>query len=385
MKDEKRISRRQLLRDAAGAATLASVGGISACFPDVGGEWISVDPLCTDTGDGGLETEAGSGANASQSASLSTSEDAGRPTSTVVEIYRADSMVDAATGTGSAKKGVVQPDKVQLMLDAALSELAGGADNPWPVLLPDYRPGMRIGLKVNCLNAYLPTSPALVLAIVTSLKSRLGVDPSNIIVWDRRLDELSRNLGYTSAELGGAQLLGTVNSVEDPSGPGYTKKPLCGVVAGQVPRLSRIHTELTDITINCPVLKTHGVSGVTAALKNIYGIIDIPGNYHGALLQTALPQLYALPLIGKRIRLTIVDALTAVLKGDTSDRPNGYPRRILAATDPVAMDAYALALVNQLRSELGYSTPVDEKLTKWIANAESLGIGSANYTLSRLS
>jgi len=165
-------------------------------------------------------------------------------TPTVVEVLNQDS-VNASS--------IIQPDVVAEMFDAGLTALAqqaaqfnatlpapnagalesaadtsgadGGAedadagtwgvgsdpDNPWRVLLPKYRPGMRIGLKVNCLNQWVVTSPALVHAIVVSLRDKLGVDPAKIVVWDRRLDELNRHGKYSADDLAGAQLLGTRN------------------------------------------------------------------------------------------------------------------------------------------------------------------------------
>jgi uncharacterized protein (DUF362 family) len=265
------------------------------------------------------------------------------------------------------------------MIDTALTSLAGGADNPWPTLLPTYQTGMRIGLKVNCLNSKLPTSPAVVRAIIRSLTTKLGVDPSTIVVWDRRLDELINAGKYTAEDLQGAQMVGTVNSTTDASGPGYYGNAACSVVEGSTPKLSRILTRDTDITINCPVLKSHGVSGVTGALKNIYGIIDIPGNYHDNL-PTALPALYNLPAIRNSIKLTIIDALQAVTMKDTQDPPDATPKRILASTDPIALDRYALDLVNQLRATHSVK-PIEGPLVGWLDRAYELGLGAASYSL----
>ena len=159
---------------------------------------------------------------------------------------------------------------------------------------------------------------------------------------------------------------------------------MCGRIAGKSPRLSRILTDLTDFTVNCPVLKTHGVSGVTGALKNIYGIIHNPGDYHGSLL-TALPALYRLPPIRNRIRLTVIDALIAVTTGGTSSPPDTVPRRILVSQDPLAADSYALKLVNQLRAEKNLNlAEVDPSVTTWLQNGFELGLGTLRYQLRAL-
>jgi hypothetical protein len=212
--------------------------------------------------------------------------------------------------------------------------------------------------------------------------------PGNILVWDRRLDELTGAGKYTDAHLQGARLVGTVNSTTDPGGPGYSETSF-GTFQGSTPRLSRVLVDETDLTINLPVLKTHGQSGVTGALKNIYGIIDIPGSYHtdsrtGADLQTALPTLYAIPAIRRSIKLTIVDALRAVTNGDTASPPDAQPARIFGSLDPVALDSYARDLINDLRAsrKLG---PVDETQLQWIENAYAMGLGTKTYNLVSLS
>jgi uncharacterized protein (DUF362 family) len=116
-------------------------------------------------------------------------------------------------------------------------------------------------------------------------------------------------------------------------------------------------------------------------LKNIYGIIDIPGKYHKPI-QTALPALYALPAIRNSISLTIVDGLVGIINGDTDSINVAAIRRILLAQDPVAMDGYALDLVNQLRNASDPPVPpVEADLVTYIARAEALGLGTTKYSL----
>jgi uncharacterized protein (DUF362 family) len=304
----------------------------------------------------------------------------------VVTIQRDDSI-------DSAGKSLAQPqlEAVEGMINAVLTTLADGADNPWSVILPGITNCTRIGLKVNCLNSYLPTSPAVVRAIIKSLQAHHpDLCPGNIIVWDRRLDELNGAGKYTSDHLQGAHLVGTLNSTTDSKGPGYSNQSF-GNFQGKTPRLSRILLEQTDVTINLPVLKMHGQSGVTAALKNIYGIIDIPGEYHtsperGTDLQTALPALYAIPPIRDGIKLTIVDTLRTVVNGNTDSMSDAKPGRIFGSLDPLAVDYYALDLLNQMRAAHRPSLPpIDSELTQWLDKAYAMGLGAKSYKLVSLS
>jgi hypothetical protein len=352
-------TRRDFLRGTVGAAAGASLIGLGGCFPDVGGSWAALTAACVDEDPVVPVTEAGR----------------------VVEVVREDSVLQVTDPGSGAGRLEVQAAAMRPMLDAALAALTDGAAQPWSVLLPEVGAATRIGIKVNCLNQQLPTSVALVRALVDSLREGLGITPDRLVVWDRRLDELTL-CGFT-AESVGAPVRGTVNSITDGGGPGYTAA-ICGVVEGQAPRFSRILTDLTDLTINCPVLKTHRVSGVTAAFKNIYGIIDNPGDYHDNLV-TALPALYRLPPIRRAIRLSLCDALLAVTRGGTSDPPDATPRRVLLARDPLALDRYALDLVNGIRATaqppLG---AVDAKVTGWLQGAADLGLGSLQYELQTI-
>jgi uncharacterized protein (DUF362 family) len=372
------LTRREILAGAASAAAAASLGGVAGCFPNVGGTWPDGAVVSTC---GCSPPDGGSGIAENQSPSPVTG------ASTVVAIQRDDSI--DATG-----KSLAQPqlDAVQKMVDAVLSTLAGGAANPWSVLLPNMGVCTRIGLKVNCLSGYFPTSPAVVRAIIKNLQTNTAVCPGNIIVWDRRLDELKNAGQYTDEHLQGAQLLGTIAAAKDWHGPKYSSEHF-GTVQGLTPRLSRILTEMTDVTINCPVLKSHNQSGITAAMKNVFGIIDIPGSFHTAKdgsvhLPTALPAIYNIPQIRNSIKLTIVDALQAVVQGDTASPVDRFPGRIFASTDPLALDRYALDVINQLRANPPHNqkpaAPVAGDIIGWLEHAYQLGIGTKDYNLVTL-
>ncbi|MBS1149000.1 MAG: hypothetical protein H6Q89_698 [Myxococcaceae bacterium] len=340
-------SRRVVLTGAAGVA-------VAGCFPDAGGTWPLKGDSCTDA----LARTPVEGSSA------------------VVEVRSDDAVIVDPT----TQRATIAGEVVEKMLAAALLELVPQG-NPWAVLLPDATAATRIGLKVNVLNEQCATSVALTKALVASLRTWLGLPAENVLVWDRRLDELQR-VGFTD-EAVGAKVVGTWRSAADRSGPGYGT-PTCGTVAGKAPRLSKILTELTDLTINVPVLKTHAICGVTAALKNIYGIIDNPGDYHQNL-NTALPELYRLPPIRSRLRFTVLDALIDVTTGGTSDPPDAVPRRLVLGADPLALDSHALTLADALRAEknLGLK-PIDRGAMGWLQQAYEQGLGTLEYRLTEL-
>lgn len=384
----KEVTRRQLLREAAGLAAAASAGAVVACslddaFPNAGGQWAtSVDPLCAGGSEDGEAAETstlGGGANTDSGPSTLTS--------TVVAVQASSSAMQNANGSVSIDAAVVQE-----MVDGALSSLAGDIENPWSVLLPDYKAGMRIGLKVNGLNPHLGTHAEVVSAVINSLATHLNVNPAEqVLVWEMYLDYMTRLPGYSSEAFGGAKIVGTLNSSTAQGGgggPGYRQDP-CANIPGlfsSSPRLSTILVDETDLTINMPVLKTHAaVSGVTGALKNSYGMIDTPSSYHIPFTAEALPAIYGMAPIRQSIRLTILDGLQAVINGQTSDFPNDLPKTLLMSRDPVALDAYVVDFINQRRAAaVPPYDPLDTTLLGWLPNAERLGLGTQNYQLLSL-
>jgi hypothetical protein len=267
------------------------------------------------------------------------------------------------------------------MLIAGLNELAGETDikQAWKTLIPDFSQTMRIGLKLNCLSSKLYNAKSLLLALIDSLVNDLGADSSRIWVWDRRTDELTRSK-LTETELG-VKVAGTVASTKDPSGPGYEQQTEC--ILTQQTHLSKILTQETDITINLPLLKTHNVSAMTGSMKNTYGCIDNPGDFH-ANLNEDLPAIYRLDPIHKHVRLHITDALKAVTKGDTTDYPDDIPARILLSTDPVAVDSQALNLINSLRTQNPNLQPLPTEKLEWLDNAAKLNLGTSNVEEKKL-
>jgi hypothetical protein len=407
LSDQRGRTRREILADAAKAAAAASAAGLAGCFPSVGGKWPPPSP------------DAGAQCSNPDGGATESSEPPRAVTPAVVEVFREDSLAPGS-------KTILQPPVIAEMLDAGLLALArqvkmlsseqaqdggvadagepqdalldGDLDNPWKVLLPSYQAGQTIGIKVNCLGV-VATSPALVRALIASLRDKLGVDPGKIVVWDRYLSDLTGNGKYTSEDLAGARMYGTLTrgvdeekgeNQDDPNftdGHGYGDT-ICSVPKGQLesgtgpgryPRVTRIVTHETALTINCLAFKSHNVSGITGALKSVYGIIDNPGHYHKDF-DVVAPPLYAIPAVRKSISLIICDAIRGVLSGPPSGPSNCIPRRILLAQDPVAMDSYIHVLLNQLRAAIG-SGPIVPSPDPWLDKAASMGLGTRGYQL----
>ena len=353
------IDRRDFL---VGSASLALVAGLG-CSDD-GGKAAGAP-------DGALPDAPGDGPSDIPKEAAASCSDTPQPLAAPSGPARVVEVHDESAVTSSGFDAV----KVKAMVLAGIKELAGETDvkQAWKTLIPDFLPSMRIGLKVNCLNANLYNSNEVMLALIETLTADLGADSQNIWVWDRRTDELIRSK-LTESTLG-VKCAGTLVSTGDPSGPGYESQAEC--VIDRETHLSKILTTETDITINLALLKTHNVSGITGALKNVYGCIDNPGSYHSGF-NSYMPALYRLDNLRKPFRLHITEGLKAVTKGDTTDYPDAAPGRLLFSQDPLALDYHSLQLVNTLRTQNPNIKPLPTDKVAWVDEAARLNLGTKN-------
>jgi hypothetical protein len=70
---------------------------------------------------------------------------------------------------------------VQSMLDEAIQAFTKGGG--WPSLIPSYKTGQTVGIKVNCQMPLVSTQWKVVAAIVKGLVG-MGIPQNNIVVWD---------------------------------------------------------------------------------------------------------------------------------------------------------------------------------------------------------
>jgi len=232
-----------------------------------------------------------------------------------------------------------------LMLDRALQSFfdCDSAIEAWKRVV---KPGEVVGLKVNCLAGRgNSTSVALVEAICERLQ-QAGITRNHIVVWDRLNQDLESAGFHVAERPDRIRFIGNDAS-------GYENELAVYGSAGSL--MSQNLTRVCDAVINLPVLKDHGIAGVTLALKSMFGAIHNPNKYHVNVGDPYVADVYMLPPIRQKVRLHICDAITAQYEGGPSYMPQWcWPYNgLIVARDPVALDYTGWQIIEQKRAEKG--------------------------------
>ncbi|TKJ39125.1 hypothetical protein CEE37_11950 [candidate division LCP-89 bacterium B3_LCP] len=257
--------------------------------------------------------------------------------------YRVVVVKDTSAHQGS----VISTDITQVMMDEAIRRYTGMLDlsDAYKILFPGINSESTIGIKVNSINTDLSTQPGVVEALVNGLQNMIvGGNPfpaNNIIIWDRDTTELQA-AGYTvNTGPTGVRCFGT-NEV----GFNTNINLYC---AETIQHPSRILTDYINYHINFSVLKNAVGAGLTMALKNNYGCIDMPGDLHGNNCNPGIPA------VNQQIRdeLNVVESLFIVdgIFGCTSGGPMGPPNMIydgiILGQDRVAVDSIGRTILEE--------------------------------------
>jgi len=248
-------------------------------------------------------------------------------------------------------------------LGKAMAALTGKKEGPtaWKSL---FKADDVVGIKVNCLfGRSVSTRPEVVNAIIAGLKFA-GVKESNIIVWDRSSKDLAKS-GFTVNKNGP----GVLYWADDGD---WGEEVTNGSFHG---RISKLFGRIT-VLINAPVVKHHSIPGISCALKNHYGSINNPGDLHANHADPYIADLNAIPQIKDKTRLIVADALRPQADGGPGRNPSAQWNyySLLVGTDPLAVDAEALRIIEEGRKQQGMGDLSGR--TKWLATAADRGVGT---------
>ena len=121
-----------------------------------------------------------------------------------------------------------------------------------------------------------------------------------------------------------------------------------------------------DKLINVPIAKHHGLSTLTLSMKNLMGVI---GGNRGKIHWSMSQKLADISTVIKP-DLIILDATRILLKGGPSGGNINNVKvlnRVIAGTDPVAIDSYGATLFGMKGSDIGH-----------IETAYNMGLGEIN-------
>jgi len=265
---------------------------------------------------------------------------------------------------------IINRDAVKPVIEDVLTELTGtgSARDGWMKIFPNLQDGDVIGFKVNCINRHLSSHPEVVLPLVGSLVESTGMNPNNIIIWDRTSRELDR-AGYVLNSGGdGFRVMGTKEDV------GYDDDRLIEVNKGETVKPSKILSRMCTYLVNVPVLKDHERSGITVSMKNHYGSIDNPRSCHPENCDPYIANINRDPLVKDKTRLIFCDAIQGIYDGGPGGTPQWVQNELMAAFDPVALDYVCLNIIEKKRKENGL--PYIVSMAKFIQTGADLGLGT---------
>jgi uncharacterized protein (DUF362 family) len=225
-----------------------------------------------------------------------------------------------------------------------------------------------VGIKLSCLaGRNLSPRVELVEALV-DLLAGAGVDRRQIIVFERSSRELER-AGFKLRKQGPPyRCTGTDND--------YERRPsTSGAIGSCFARL--VTTECTAL-VSFGVVKDHDLAGVSAGMKNWYGVIHNPNKYHQNGCDPYIADVARHPFIRDKLRLTVLDGVVAQCHGGPAFRSSAtFPLGLVAAsTDQVAADLWAWQEIEAERQRRGMPTLEEAgRPVHYLATAAQHGLG----------
>ncbi|MBS3771530.1 MAG: DUF362 domain-containing protein [Bacteroidales bacterium] len=236
---------------------------------------------------------------------------------------------------------------VQKILNESLKELT---DQPtvkdaWLKIIPNLDEKDIIGIKINTgMGKAIPTQPKLIKAITSSLIA-LGLNSNHLIIYDMWGKNLI-DAGYIlNKSTEGVRCIGNDNKDW-----GYDQKNYVQAIDKKV-ALSKILLHC-DHLINVPVLRVHMPPyGVTLSMKNHFGNLERPQEFHDDYFIRGCTALNNHPAIKEKQRINIIDCLYGFW-GSVKTRfvRDFVYNGLIISKDPVAADYMGARILNEERA-----------------------------------
>jgi hypothetical protein len=304
--------------------------------------------------------------------------------------------VYVAHDPGSIKDYKTNPRVVHEMVNRLVLAATAQSDvaKAWASLVS---PQDRIGIKISAAGGELfTTHHDVVNAIVDGLVAA-GHPRNTIIVWDRSLGGI-KDAGYRRG-VDGYQLQ-AITPHDGYDAKAVLTAPLIGqLIWGDLDYLGDARKMLSDnentsnvshfakilsseVTkiINVPVMSISETNGIAGCIYNM----TIPnidnwrrfaqGSRFGA---ESLAEIYANPIIAKKVVFNLMDGLIAQYAGGPQSQPNyaTHHATLYASRDPAALDTIALKRLEEWRARA--SLPKIGRLAAYIDFASQLGLGNS--------
>jgi len=291
------------------------------------------------------------------------------------------------------------PRVVQSMVDSLLLAITGKPDvaAAYKSLL---QPDDIVGLKVSAGPGRAGgTKPAVAIAIAKGLNAA-GFSRKSVIVWDRNKEDLiaagyrtdspyytlqwvdPRRGGYdqeaiVTAPIIGRLIWGDSNFGDRPSSR-FSELFTPSHQLSSTSHFAKVLSRKVTKVINIPSATDSFMTGIHGALANMtlsnvdnwrrFGKAPEHGNPYVA-------ELYADPMIKGKVVLTVLDALILQYAGGPYPNPNFTTDNgaIFASTDPVALDATLLEMLEEWRTAA--KLPPLAPMTQYLESAEWMGLG----------
>jgi len=248
-----------------------------------------------------------------------------------------------------------------------------------------------IGIKVFSAAGMLSgTRPAVVAAVIHGLLDA-GVPPQHIVIWDKHEDDL-RAAGYfkLGAQLG-VRVAGSAEAGYDPASFYLPDTVILGNLVwgdlefgkkgegvGRKSFVSKIVSRQMTKIINIAPLLNQESAGVCGQLYSLaLGSVDNTLRFESdnGRLAVAVPEIYALPVLGDRVVLDITDALIGQYEGGARGllHYSSVLNQLWFSRDPVALDTLAIKELD--RERRAFDAPEFKLNLELYANATLLQLG----------